>query len=162
MWLGVIAFLYQTLNSISTSDKAQQKRVRKYVLDQYKRLRHRHWKLVDAYSDKIDIDLVYSVMIYESLNRPRLFALAELAKLRATGKASIGPMQVYTERLLNQEDSIRLGIEKLISSFALHEQAAHQSEDELLCAVLNDYNPSYMYQTEVRQIMGIIASKSSI
>ena len=162
LWLGVAAFLYQTLNSISTSDKAQLKRVRRYVLAQYKSLKHRYWRLVDSHSDKIDKNLVYAVMIYESLNRPRIFALAETAKIWLTGKATVGPMQVYTEHLLTQEESVRLGIERLINSFNLHRKTTDQSEDDLLDAVLYDYNPSYMYQSEVRQILKIIASKSEV
>jgi len=162
LWLGVIAFLYQTLNSISTSDKAQQKRVRAYVLHQHRKLEHRHWKLVDAFSDRIDKDLVYSVMIYESLNRHIFFSIAEMAKLRATGKATVGPMQVYTDRPLKHEDSIRIGIEKLIKSFTLHRQTTEQSEDDLLSAVLYDYNQSYTYESEIRQILKIISSKSEI
>ncbi len=162
LWLGVVAFLYQTLNSITTSDRAQRKRVRKYVLDQYMRLKHRHGRVVDEYSGSVDNNLIYSIMIFESLNRPRLFALAERAKLHVTGKASIGPMQIYTEQPLTQNDSIRKGIEKLKHSLALHSRATEQSPDELMSAVLNDYNPSYLYATEVREIMDVISDKGEV
>lgn len=162
LWLGVIAFLYQTLNGISTSDKAQERRVRNYVRTQHKKLRHRHWRVVDPYADKIDKNLVYSVMIYESLNRPRIFAVVELTKLHASGKATIGPMQIYTESPLTQDDSIRAGIEKLIESFTRNRHSAGQSDDELLSAVLHDYNPSYTYQHEVKRILDIITPKSEV
>lgn len=162
LWLGVIAFLYQTLNTISTSAIAQERRVRNYVLDQHKKLRHRHWKVVDEYADKIDKNLVYAVMIYESLNRPRVFALAELTKLHATGKATIGPMQIYTETPLTLDDSIRAGIEKLIESSTKNKRQTDQSDDDLLSDVLYDYNPSYTYRHEIEQILDIITPKSGV
>ena len=162
LWLGVIAFLYQTLNSISTDDSAQKKRIKRYVLQQYRKLKHRHWRTVDQFAGGLDKDLIYSVMIFESLNRPRLYAPLELAKVRLFGKATLGPMQVTTKRPINDAESIQKGIEILKKSYEKNSNDPESSPESLLSNVLYDYNGSPSYAWEVLKILDLIQDKGEV
>ena len=159
LWLGVVAFLYQTLNSISTNDSAQQKRINRYILEQYKKFNHRYWRVVDEAAGDLDTDLIYSVMIFESLNRPRVYGPFESAKVRLCGKASVGPMQVTTRSPLNEIDSIRRGVEILKDSYSKHATNPDSDPDSVINLVFYDYNPSPAYAWEVSKVLEILKER---
>jgi hypothetical protein len=116
LWIVVLVFLYQTFNRIAWPDSAAPKeRRRSYILSQYHAFRRKFGRRISELAiSRVAEALAYSVMIYESFNRPPVFQLRESYILFPLGLGStLGPMQVRTSKRLTAEESVELGIRKL-------------------------------------------------
>jgi hypothetical protein len=121
LWIVIIGFLYVTASRITWPQIGASARERK---EQY--LRHRfdlaqkHFgRVIAAASGSRAVEaLSYSVLIYESFNRPRIYQALEKTLLFPTGVANtLGPMQVPTQVRLDDVELVRLGVDKLNAAF---------------------------------------------
>lgn len=92
--------------------------------------------------------LTYSIMIYENYNRPPFFRLFEYIKCLITGSATMGIMQVKSEVLISNKESVRLGTELLKKYY---EDSKHN-----IRKTINKYNRGNQYFEEVMYIYNII------
>lgn len=113
IWMAIISFFFGIFitfiyNQAKLNLSRQRYNVKKYINKQYK-------KLSDRFSDLIETDnvqlknLTYSIMIYENYNRPKIIRFFEYIKFYITGFASLGVMQVSTEKYINDEESVERG-----------------------------------------------------
>lgn len=96
--------------------------------------------------------MVFSIMIYESYNRPIMFRVMEyVIKFFCPRKTmSLGIMQVQTDRMISNKTSILLAVRKLYKVFSAGEGA------EAIDEAIDDYNPSPDYFNEVKTIFYIL------
>lgn len=117
LWIVVIIFLYHTYRQVSTEQSEDQisRRRTQYIKGRYRKLRKRFHEVVEAASPSRTVEaLAYSVMIYETFNRPTPFQLIERYLLFPLRLAkSLGPMQVRTDSALSDADLVGIGIRKL-------------------------------------------------
>lgn len=90
--------------------------------------------------------LVYAIMIYEDYCRPAFMRVFEYIgkALDVKEKPSLGIMQVQTDQLISNRQSIDLAIKKLFSAFKGQNSPADGVQDAIL-----DYNHSCSYYDEV-------------
>lgn len=167
LWLIVLVFIYQTVNGVNSSGTGQEKRQLSHIDSRFQEFRHRYDSIIsDMTSDRWIHALIYATMIYEDFNRPLLTRMIESSVLFPLGLAkSLGPMQVKTDRLISDEESVRLGSDILIAAYT----EARRSRPEWspspswivghaqMAAV--KYNPDHSYSMEVGSIFDRIVHR---
>lgn len=167
LWIIILVFLFHTFNQIRlSSDKTIQRK------DNYlnKRLSYFESRYSNQVLDKLSNDklrsIAYAIMIYEDFNRPRIIRIIENFNFLITKKPhSLGLMQVKTNDLIDDDESVKLGLEKLNISYskALKERGldkeetitsllpdASYNEISIERDVISDYNKDDSYVSEVR------------
>jgi hypothetical protein len=117
VWIIVILFLYSTYNQLSLdqSRRADQHRRDDYIKSQYGTLKRRYGSVVQAEAGTPVVEAIaYSIMIYETFNRPPLYQGIERWVLHPLGVAkSLGPMQVRVSHRLPDLELVRAGVRKV-------------------------------------------------
>lgn len=115
LWLGVLAFIYQTFNRVKLSNENTKKRKRNYVAHRYNHYRSIFGEAIEEVTaDKRQQCLIYTILLYEAFNRPKLYRWIENVLFRAGLAKTLGVMQVTTDRLISDEESVRLGAKKIV------------------------------------------------
>jgi hypothetical protein len=155
LWLGMIAFLYTTINSIQLSETKARRRRIAYVSYQRDKYLSLYGTIINEEAqNEREKDIVLAVMIYEGLNRPRILQFIERLVLPIKGKASIGPMQVTVSSNISDETSVRLGAERLLSAYRSNLQNEDlQYEGSALIDALSAYNGSDKYAIEILEVL---------
>lgn len=121
LWIIVILFLYQTFRNVSPfgSRHALATRRSQYLLGRYKDARRKYHQHIASASQSREVELLaYSVLLYESFNRPFVHRLIERYLLFPLGYAkSLGPMQVRTAESLPDGLLVEAGVRKLQRDF---------------------------------------------
>jgi hypothetical protein len=124
-WILLILFVFTAFNNIRLRSDETVARKRAYLLGAYSSSRERYGRLISSLvRDELSESIVYSVLIYEQFNRPRLVQLVERLVFPVFSR-TLGPMQVATNTRLTDSDSVRLGTERVIALYdsALNEGA---------------------------------------
>jgi hypothetical protein len=106
--------------------------------------------------------IVYAVIIYEDFNRPKIARWIENLKFKVTKKPhTLGVMQVRSDRLLSDFESVQLGTEKIIEAYKKYiEKLVEKNESFSECAaihsIIEDYNTGSSYNSEVSELADII------
>jgi hypothetical protein len=117
VWIVVILFLYSTYNQLSVDQTRRAARDRRedYIKSQYATFKRSYGFVVQAAAGSTIVEAIaYSVMVYESFNRPPLYQWIEKWLLHPLGLAkSLGPMQVQVKRRLPDIELVRVGVRKI-------------------------------------------------
>lgn len=112
LWFVVLIVLYQFFKMIFDKNVTQNKvlkkgQITKYIIHKFDRFfdRYRHMLDINADNRYICI-LLYAVMIFEDYNRGPVVRRLERFKLRFSGKATLGIMQLPTDRAISDEESV--------------------------------------------------------
>lgn len=115
LWLLIILFIYSILNKLEFSREATERRKKNYIYQQFEKLHKRFGRQVDDYfqSDFMRA-LTFSIMIYENFNRSSTARSLERILLKGSKKKhTYGVMQVMSDRVLTDEESVDLGMKKI-------------------------------------------------
>jgi hypothetical protein len=116
-WILLILFLFTALNNVRLGSDGTVARKKAYLLEAYSSARAAYGKLVSSLvRDELAESLVYSVLLYEQFNRPRWVQLAERLVFPFFSR-SLGPMQVKTPVRISNNESVRLGTERLMQIY---------------------------------------------
>src|SRR5690606_15317342 len=102
----------------------------------------------------------------EDFNRPRLVRVVENTVFRFTRKPmSLGVMQIRTNKIISDEESVELGVEKILEAKKSSEAKIEQEIDSdakgvsiwsleqiIERDILKDYNPDDTYISEVSEL----------
>ncbi len=73
LWILIIIFIYSIFNKLEYSRAGAQRRIKNYTGNKYQEFKSKFGSIVDSSFELNEFRvLVYSVMIYEDFNRPRL------------------------------------------------------------------------------------------
>lgn len=103
-------------------------------------------------------------MIFEDFNRPKNARLIEnfVAK-HSPREITLGIMQVKTDKLITDEQSISLGIDKIINSFygylVEYAQSDYNYSRDCIDLILKDYNLGEEYSGSVTSIFDTLSKK---
>ena len=159
LWIIVVIFVYSVLNRVEVSPGGSKRRKENYLNHAYKALRARYREVVEPRVPNPFVEsVVYSIMIYENFQRPPAFQALERAAFPRFSK-SLGPMQVQTESMISNKESVRLGTEKIVAAYekAVAENAREGFDparddyrrNSIVYDIANDYNPDYSYTEAV-------------
>ena len=115
LWLLIILFIYSVFNKLEFSREATERRKENYIYRQFEKLHKRFGSQVDGYfqSDFMRA-LTFSIMLYENFNRSDTVRSLERILFKASKKRhTYGVMQVMSDRVLTDEESLDLGMKKI-------------------------------------------------
>lgn len=166
LWILIIIFLYSIFNKLEYSRTGAQRRIKNYTANKYHEFKSRFGSIVDSSFDMNEFRvLVYSVMIYEDFNRPRLARWLERLVFRKCRKPhTFGVMQVMSSNPLTDEESVVKGIEKIKSLLESGMERWRSGNEKVyiqyLCrTTIGQYNPGDQdYSDQVMQVYDNIAA----
>ena len=164
MWILIILFLYSVFNKMVFDREGSQKRKGNYIKKTYSQLKSKYDKVILKKCDnQFFVQIVYAIMIYENFNRPKIVRWVEYVHFLLTKKPhTLGIMQVTSSKWINDEQSIRIAINKIqsdtdaiINDFAKNKE--HFSLREIVGKIAGKYNKDNDYVDEVGQIFNTIS-----
>ncbi len=167
LWILIAIFVYQVVNGLRINRKGTEDRKHRYALRKYHEFKKKYSEVVDANCEYVvDADLLYAIMIVENYNRPPLVRMVENLKFRMTHKRmSLGIMQVQTDKMIDDKESIKQAAE-IIAKLREEYIQNREKESESL-GVLSAYvytmaeryiGGSWEYANDVREIYEVINS----
>ena len=145
LWLLIILFIYSILNKMEFSRSSTERRKKEYINRQYSILHQRFGEQVDVFfkSDFLRA-LTFSIMIYENYNRSgAVRALERILFRKSKKKHTFGIMQVMSDRVMTDEESIESGMRKILNDCKrvfLKRDGDDRSADGLVYDVADEYN----------------------
>ncbi|MFD2099613.1 hypothetical protein [Flagellimonas iocasae] len=176
LWIIILIFLFQTFNQIRVSSDKTIKRKENYLESRYKNFHEKYGKFINENikNNKLK-SIVYALMIYEDFNRPKITRIAEnISFILTKQKHSLGLMQVQTDNLITDFESVKLGIDKVKTAYEralkdrgleninkedFNNRGVHHYEWDLKRSIIKDYNPDGPYIYEVSELSNNIFDK---
>jgi len=159
LWIIILIFLYSVLNKVQVTSEGTEKRIKNYLRRAYNKYKYKYGSIIESKVEDRTLEaLVYAIMIYESFNRPRIVRGVERLFFRLGKSKTLGIMQVTTNKRISDEESIELGIEKILNDYNLAykntvegnpEWDDYSIRYEVLSETVRNYNPDYQYVSEV-------------
>lgn len=161
LWTIILIFIFHLANNLRFSNESTQRRKDNYLKSRYNYFKRYYGQLIsDLTQNEILESIVYAVIIYEDFNRPKIARHIENLKFRLTKKShTLGVMQVKSEKLISDFESVKLGTEKIVSAYKKYLENPTDSEYFDWYAknfIINDYNVGTSYNGEVNELADII------
>jgi hypothetical protein len=116
IWLIVILFLYKSFEDLKLGDDSSAARKHNYILKSYSGFKREFDQEIQRLvSDEITALLVYSIMIVENFNRPKIARVIELLTSPFHKSGTYGIMQVKSSSYLSDSNSVIAGAEIIVS-----------------------------------------------
>ncbi|WP_020603137.1 hypothetical protein [Spirosoma spitsbergense] len=119
LWIIIFIFLYQVFERIEFSQEGTISRKRNYIQTQYLKLSKEYNPIIVTLKNEKLIIMAYSILIYENFNRPYFIRKLENLSFSLLKKPhTLGIMQVYSEKIINDRESVILGVKRLKELYA--------------------------------------------
>lgn len=117
IWIIVLIFVYSVFNRLRFSQKNTILRKNRYIINRYNKFNKNYGIIVDDNINNIKLKcVVYSIMIYEDFNRPKIVRFLEnIVHLLSNKEHTLGLMQIKTNRLINDRKSVGFGVKKIVN-----------------------------------------------
>jgi len=165
LWIIILVFIFQIANNLRFSEDSTKKRKDNYLKSRYKYFKENYGKLIQGMTENEILEtIVYSILIYEDFNRPKITRHIENFKFKITKKPhTLGVMQVKTDKLISDSESVKLGTLKILNAYKKYLENPTETESKYfdyfaIDYIISDYNGSISYNTEVNTITEIIKS----
>ncbi len=165
LWLLIILFIYSIINKLEISRGATEKRKASYIDRQYKNLSSRFGEQVNSYLKKDFLRaLTFSIMVYENYNRSSLIRhLERILFKRSKRKHTYGVMQVMSDYVLSDEESVELGMRKIRDDCRIQfnkQKELSVTDYWLVYTVSQEYNGGDVhYSSEVWDVYSYLKEK---
>ncbi len=130
-WLIIMLFIYKISNKIETNNE---KNLTNRFLKSYKKIHKKTYHLltVDIKNNPLLTTLFYSIAIYENINRNFIFRYFERIFFPFLKAKTTGIMQVHSNKILSDEESIKLAQKFLLKKFQKAKKFTNNSPQILL------------------------------
>lgn len=159
LWIIILIFVFQVTNNIRLSQDGSVKRKQNYLKSRYNYFNNLYGKKIKEITQNEVLEAItYAILIYEDFNRPKLARVIENIKFRLTKKThTLGVMQVSTNKLLTDNESVILGTTKIVGAYKLHLQKVGEENEEyyewsVMRQIIEDYNTGSSYGYEVADL----------
>lgn len=115
LWIIIVIFIYQVLNKVELSTQATKNRKNNYIKSRLAKFKKKyHLIITERIKNEKLVALIYSIMIYEDFNRPKVIRTLEYIVHKTESKSrTLGIMQVTTHKSINDYESLILAIDKI-------------------------------------------------
>ena len=166
LWILIIIFIYSVLNQVQLSRAKTIMRKEAYLANRYIKFQSKYDNIIKEFFHNDDIykAITYSIMIYEDFNRPIIVRWIEYINFFIKRNPhTLGIMQVMTTTYINNEESIRLAMQKIKEDGnnikkELKKEGFY-SADLLVYKIADKYNGGDSYASEISQVYSFIAAK---
>lgn len=162
IWFIILIFIYQIANNLTFSQEATIQRKETYLKKRYNYFKSTYGTLISELTqNQILESIVYAVLIYEDFNRPKIVRIIENISFKIFRKAkTLGVMQVRTEKLLTDLESVDLGTQKIVAAYKSYINKITNenpgNEWEAKNKIISDYNVGTSYCNEVSELADLI------
>lgn len=163
LWIIIFIFIFQVANNLRFSEEETQKRKEKYLKSRYLYFKRFYGQLIkDLTKNEILESIAYAILIYEDFNRPKIVRQVENLKFMLTKKPhTLGVMQVRSDKIISDIESIRIGTEKIVSAYKKYlenptENSNYYFDYYAKNYIISDYNVGTSYNEEVNELADII------
>lgn len=158
LWLAMFAFLYTAANKVTVSGGPGDRRRNAFIKRRFISAEQTFGALIDEKIADNKLKLItYAILIYEDYCRPpstrALERLCLWKKERTTGV-----MQVASPTALTDEESVRMGTDKLTASWARYAEEKFHNRSYM---TISDYNKDSNYVSRVYEVMEILAKRAA-
>ena len=177
LWIIILVFLYGLINNIQSSNKGAEKRKFNYIKSTFSNLKNDYAEIVNSYSSNVRFQqIVYSIILHENFNRPKLFRIIEYINSLFKKEGTYGIMQVKSESVLSDIESVNIGIKILFENFTkfqieFNEELKNKKEDkshynsvedldeDFQNKLIRSYNHCDDYSYEISQLANYLNEK---
>lgn len=159
LWIIILVFIFQLTNNIRFSQNGTVRRKEKYLKSRYRHFNKLYGELIkDQTKNEALESVVYAILIYEDFNRPKVIRLIENMKHRFSNKShTLGVMQVKSDKLLSDKESVILGTTKIVNSYRKYlKKNSFEGEEvyewSVISSIISDYNVGSEYSYEVSEL----------
>lgn len=163
LWIIILIFIFQVANNLRFSQEGTKKRKEKYLKTRYSNFNKLYGQVIkDLAKNQILETIVYAIIIYEDFNRPRIARFIENLRFRMSKKAhTLGVMQVKSDKLLSDLESVVIGTEKIVIAYSKYLEELKETNKEFYewsakHYIINDYNGGSSYNDEIDELSDII------
>lgn len=162
LWIIILIFIFQVANNLRFSQEGSKKRKENYLKSRYHYFKNLYGQLVkELTKNEILESIVYAIIIYEDFNRPKIARKIENLKFRLSKKPhTLGVMQVRSDRLISDLESVKIGTEKIVTAYNKYLEKGIESSDYFdwyaRDFIISDYNAGTSYNGEVHDLADII------
>lgn len=153
LWFIIIIFFYEIIKKYENTDDTDD--FSDKLTNQYLELKKKFGSVMapEFQKNKFLNDLLYAIMIYEEMNRPRWMRFFENIFFKFGLAKTTGIMQIRSSVPLTDEESIRQG-QKIIMDAYLKNEGLLESYQrfELVGKIATVYNPDAYYREEIRDL----------
>lgn len=160
LWVVIAVFIYTAVNGIETSSAPSARRKNRYIAIRYDEFRKLYGALIyDKFPNKLIELTIFSIMIYEDYNRPKLVRFFERTVFSHISK-STGLMQISSGSTLSDYESVELAISQISESYK-KESSLKKGEDPyyIIRRVIINYNKDADYVSDVLSVMEVMAKR---
>lgn len=150
IWFAIISLMVGLIWNISKRRFSENQEIQVSIRERYIYSYLNKFKKRYKISNKNpDLEyLIYAVMIYENYNRPPFIRFFEYIKCLLCGHATLGVMQVSTNSLISNKQSVVKGVEILKNNYDEHNNDIEKT--------IGSYNKGDKYKEEVLYIYNVI------
>lgn len=159
LWIIILIFIFQITNNIRFSQIGTIKRKDNYLKSRYKHFNKLYGELIkDITKNEALESVTYAILIYEDFNRPKIIRIVENLKHTFSNKShTLGVMQVKSDKLINDKESVILGTNKIVNSCYkyIKENTIEKEkiyEWNVISSIISDYNIGSEYLHEVNEL----------
>lgn len=160
LWIIILLFLFQLLNKLEFSNLTSQKRKSKYIHSRYYYYKNKYGTYIKKSTNNEALEkIAYAIIIYEDFNRPKIVRIIESISFRMLKRRhTLGVMQVSTDKLISDYESVKMGISKIIRDYEnfitnYKESNLQYFEYEAKQFIIENYNAGRSYSTEVSELL---------
>lgn len=160
LWIIILVFLFHVANNIRFSNEGTKRRKKNYIQKMIYEFEANYGSTINQIKNDQLKALVYSILIIENFNRPKIIRFVEYLRFFVSGKAhTLGIMQYYTETYISDIQSVQLGINKVIKKYNEEiqiynkgEKKGYYGEWDMKRLLANSYNTGSDYQSDVLEM----------
>jgi hypothetical protein len=150
IWLIILLFFYALLNKYEPNQATYYESKNNFLKRRYAYL-YKHYKnslLSNFTENKFLENLLFAIMIIEDINRNRIFRFFEKILFPFGFVKTTGIMQVQNNKLLSDEESVKLAQEKILELSKSYKDS--RTGWDLMSNIVNDYNGGPEYLEDVK------------
>ncbi|MCB9202347.1 MAG: hypothetical protein H6604_04770 [Flavobacteriales bacterium] len=162
LWIIIIIFIYQILNKIQFSKEGSIQRKNKYLNNRFIKFKNLYEDIIVEKVKYPELkNLIYSIMIFEDFNRPKVIRQLERLSNKITKEPhTIGIMQIKSHDNITDYESVELAIDKLNNSYENEKKSFLENNKEnvdfdfdwILGNIISSYNKGDLYYNEISDL----------
>jgi hypothetical protein len=154
LWVLVMLFLYSTLNHLRFDEEKSKRRKNQYLYSAYGDNKHQYDNIISKITqNRLVESIIYSILIYEGFNRPRVARIVEYLFF-PWGSKTLGPMQIKIKHRISDLESVRLGAIRVADAY----QDALTTGSEKAKAKNKEFNPTTNQSHRLYVILRVAAA----
>lgn len=159
LWIIILVFVFQLTNNIRFSQNGTVRRKENYLKSRYEHFKRLYGDLIkDITKNEALESVTYAILIYEDFNRPKIIRIIENIKHYFSNEShTLGVMQVRSDKLINDTESVVLGTNKIVNSYNKYVRENTVEGEEIyewnvINSIISDYNVGSDYLYEVNDL----------